>query len=210
MVRSHNYCVLYCTVYRCLTSMCYRRNFTTSGRHSQTKFLLILINLTKLKNQALYFSSSPLLFVLCLILTSPSSQAAADYVKAHLPESLKQQLQAFEREKRESALSYASILEQRILAVDREMLDKLSANHDEAGQGRGGEYALSPKSIQTVGVFVHHCFYCVDLTLNDAFKCNVHSILSFIYTVMQNTNKQISQCTVLSAYIYLFDGLLKY
>lgn len=55
-------------------------------------------------------------------------------MKAHLPESLKQQLQAFEREKRESALSYASILEQRILAVDRDMLDKLSANHDEAGQ----------------------------------------------------------------------------
>lgn len=67
-------------------------------------------------------------------MSSVSSQAAADYVKAHLPESLKQQLQAFEREKRESALSYASILEQRILAVDREMLDKLSANHDEAGQ----------------------------------------------------------------------------
>lgn len=61
------------------------------------------------------------------------SQAAADYVKAHLPETLRQQLQAFEREKRESALSHASILEQRILSVDREMLDKLSANHDEAG-----------------------------------------------------------------------------
>lgn len=57
-------------------------------------------------------------------------------MKAHLPESLKQQLQAFEREKRESSLSYASILEQRILTVDREMLDKLSANHDEAGQER--------------------------------------------------------------------------
>lgn len=54
-------------------------------------------------------------------------------MKAHLPEILKQQLQAFEREKRESSLSYASILEQRILSVDREMLDKLSANHDEAG-----------------------------------------------------------------------------
>lgn len=32
-------------------------------------------------------------------------EAAADYVKVHLPESLKQQLQAFEREKRESSLS---------------------------------------------------------------------------------------------------------
>lgn len=68
---------------------------------------------------------------------NPHHQAAADYVKAHLPETLKQQLQAFEREKRESALSYASILEQRILSVDREMLDKLSANHDEAGQEAG-------------------------------------------------------------------------
>jgi len=68
------------------------------------------------------------------LLTSSLSQAAADYVKAHLPESLKQQLQGFEREKRENTVSYASILEQRILTVDREMLDKLSANHDEAGQ----------------------------------------------------------------------------
>lgn len=76
------------------------------------------------------FNSAP-----CLNLSAPPFfQAAADYVKAHLPESLKLQLQAFEKEKRESALSYASILEQRILAVDREMLDKLSANHDEAGQ----------------------------------------------------------------------------
>jgi len=61
------------------------------------------------------------------------SQAAADYVKAHLPDSLKQQLQAFEREKRDGTLSHGSILEQRILNVDREILDKLSANHNEAG-----------------------------------------------------------------------------
>ncbi|KAG7266347.1 hypothetical protein CRUP_017706, partial [Coryphaenoides rupestris] len=46
-------------------------------------------------------------------------EAAADYVKAHLPGALKQQLQAFERERKESSQSYASILEQRILAVDR-------------------------------------------------------------------------------------------
>lgn len=59
-------------------------------------------------------------------------------MKAHLPDSLKQHLQAFAKEKRESGLSYASILEQRILAVDREMLDKLSAHHDEAGQKGGG------------------------------------------------------------------------
>ncbi len=65
------------------------------------------------------------------------SQAAADYVKAHLPETLKQQLQAYEREKKDSHLSYPAILEQRILAVDRDMVDKFSSSHDEAGeQGR--------------------------------------------------------------------------
>lgn len=75
----------------------------------------------------------------CVPLASCLPQAAADYAKAHLPESLRQQLQALEREKRESAVSYARILEQRILTVDREMLDKLSANHDEAGrEGEAG------------------------------------------------------------------------
>lgn len=58
-------------------------------------------------------------------------------MKAHLPEALRQQLQALERERKESAASYAGVLEQRILNVDREMLDKLSANHDEAGQYTG-------------------------------------------------------------------------
>ena len=81
----------------------------------------------------------------CTNLYVPPHQAAADYVKAHLPEALRQQLQAFERERKESSQSYASILEQRIMAVDRDMLDKLSANHDEAGQEPGmigGAYIL--------------------------------------------------------------------
>lgn len=74
-------------------------------------------------------------------------QAAADFAKAHLPEALRQQLLAYEREKgrdREKdkekdgkrewgGLSYPSILEQQILNVDREMLDKLSATYNEAG-----------------------------------------------------------------------------
>lgn len=74
-------------------------------------------------------------------------QAAADFAKAHLPEALRQQLLSYEREKvrerekdkekeekRERAtLSYPSILEQQILTVDREMLDKLSATYNEAG-----------------------------------------------------------------------------
>ena len=90
-------------------------------------------------------SSSLLSFLRCTNLYVPPHQAAADYVKAHLPEALRQQLQAFERERKESSQSYASILEQRIMAVDRDMLDKLSANHDEAGQEPGmigGAYIL--------------------------------------------------------------------
>ncbi|XP_062337784.1 protein phosphatase 1L isoform X2 [Osmerus eperlanus] len=57
-------------------------------------------------------------------------EAAADYVKAHLPEALKQHLLSQERGRRDN---YPSLLEHRILSVDREMVEKLSANHDEAG-----------------------------------------------------------------------------
>uniref|UniRef100_A0A8D0AFH3 Protein phosphatase 1L n=1 Tax=Sander lucioperca TaxID=283035 RepID=A0A8D0AFH3_SANLU len=59
-------------------------------------------------------------------------EAAADFAKAHLPEALRQQLLTYERE-REGGLSYPSILEQQILNLDREMLDKLSATYNEAG-----------------------------------------------------------------------------
>ncbi|KPP77473.1 hypothetical protein Z043_103101 [Scleropages formosus] len=59
--------------------------------------------------------------------------AAAEYVKTHLPELLKQHLQAYEKEKENSVLSYPSILEQHILSIDKEMLEKLSASYDEAG-----------------------------------------------------------------------------
>lgn len=74
-------------------------------------------------------------------------QAAADFAKARLPEALRQQLLAYEREKERDkdkdkekddkrergGPSYPSILEQQILSVDREMLDKLSATSNEAG-----------------------------------------------------------------------------
>lgn len=74
-------------------------------------------------------------------------QAAADFAKAHLPEALRQQLLTYEREKgrdrekdkekdekkERGSLSYPSILEQQILNLDREMLDKLSATYNEAG-----------------------------------------------------------------------------
>ncbi|XP_076139050.1 protein phosphatase, Mg2+/Mn2+ dependent, 1Lb isoform X2 [Alosa pseudoharengus] len=60
-------------------------------------------------------------------------QAAADYVKAHLPDALRQQLQAYEREKENSVLSYQTILEKQILNLDKEMIDKLSEKYDEAG-----------------------------------------------------------------------------
>lgn len=62
-------------------------------------------------------------------------------MKAHLPEALKQQLQAYEREKKDSPLSYPAILEQRILTVDRDMVEKFSASHDEAGE-QGRAYVL--------------------------------------------------------------------
>lgn len=87
-------------------------------------------------NQILYLSPSALHY-----------QAAADFAKAHLPEALRQQLLTYEREKERDrekdkekdekkervSLSYPSILEQQILTLDREMLDKLSANYNEAG-----------------------------------------------------------------------------
>lgn len=74
-------------------------------------------------------------------------QAAADFAKAHLPEALRQQLLTYEREKERDrekdkekdekkervGLSYPSILEQQILTLDREMLEKLSATYNEAG-----------------------------------------------------------------------------
>ncbi|XP_072789589.1 protein phosphatase 1L isoform X1 [Taeniopygia guttata] len=60
-------------------------------------------------------------------------QSAAEYVKARLPEVLKQHLQDYERDKENSVLSYQSILEQQILSIDREMLEKLTVSYDEAG-----------------------------------------------------------------------------
>ncbi|XP_077397087.1 protein phosphatase, Mg2+/Mn2+ dependent, 1Lb [Festucalex cinctus] len=72
-------------------------------------------------------------------------EAAADYAKAHLPEALRQQLLTYERERerdrekdkekdeKKDGLSYPSILEQQILTLDREMLEKLSATYNEAG-----------------------------------------------------------------------------
>ncbi|KAG2462056.1 PPM1L phosphatase, partial [Polypterus senegalus] len=60
-------------------------------------------------------------------------ETAAEYVKTHLPEVLKQQLLTYEKDKENSVLSYPSILEQQILSIDKEMLEKLSASYDEAG-----------------------------------------------------------------------------
>lgn len=60
-------------------------------------------------------------------------QTAAEYVKSRLPEALKQHLQDYEKDKENSVLSYQSILEQQILSIDREMLEKLTVSYDEAG-----------------------------------------------------------------------------
>ena len=85
------------------------------------------------------------------------SQAAADFAKAHLSEALRQQLLSYarekEKEKNESSsggLSYSSILEQQILALDRDMLDKLSAVYNEAGQ-RAGQPGVKGHSHTPVG-----------------------------------------------------------
>ncbi|KFQ36411.1 Protein phosphatase 1L [Merops nubicus] len=66
---------------------------------------------------------------LCLF----STQSAAEYVKSRLPEVLKQHLQDYEKDKENSELSYQTILEQQILSIDREMLEKLTVSYDEAG-----------------------------------------------------------------------------
>ncbi|NXJ82674.1 PPM1L phosphatase, partial [Trogon melanurus] len=60
-------------------------------------------------------------------------EATAEYVKSRLPEVLKQHLQDYEKDKENSVLSYQTILEQQILSIDREMLEKLTVSYDEAG-----------------------------------------------------------------------------
>uniref|UniRef100_A0A7N6B9L3 Uncharacterized protein n=1 Tax=Anabas testudineus TaxID=64144 RepID=A0A7N6B9L3_ANATE len=96
----------------------------------------------------------------CVRIYWVSSKSAANGVfhqthfyvsRAHLPEALRQQLLAYEREKERDrekdkekdekrergGHSYPSILEQQILTLDREMLDKLSATYNEAEEGEG-------------------------------------------------------------------------
>ncbi|KAJ6669418.1 hypothetical protein lerEdw1_008227 [Lerista edwardsae] len=60
--------------------------------------------------------------------------SAAEYAKTRLPEVLKQHLQDYEKDKENSVLSYQTILEQQILSIDREMLEKLTVSYDEAGR----------------------------------------------------------------------------
>ncbi|XP_042759602.1 protein phosphatase 1L isoform X3 [Panthera onca] len=64
---------------------------------------------------------------------TPKCCTAAEYVKSRLPEALKQHLQDYEKDKENSVLSYQTILEQQILSIDREMLEKLTVSYDEAG-----------------------------------------------------------------------------
>lgn len=61
-------------------------------------------------------------------------QAAAEYAKTRLPVVLRQQLQRYEKQKENSALTHKSILKQQILNMDKEILEKLSASYDEAGE----------------------------------------------------------------------------
>uniref|UniRef100_A0ABI7WWQ8 PPM-type phosphatase domain-containing protein n=1 Tax=Felis catus TaxID=9685 RepID=A0ABI7WWQ8_FELCA len=68
-----------------------------------------------------------------LLLKKTLGETAAEYVKSRLPEALKQHLQDYEKDKENSVLSYQTILEQQILSIDREMLEKLTVSYDEAG-----------------------------------------------------------------------------
>uniref|UniRef100_A0A8C0U4W6 Uncharacterized protein n=1 Tax=Cyanistes caeruleus TaxID=156563 RepID=A0A8C0U4W6_CYACU len=79
----------------------------------------------------LFLSTTSLFHALITALFAP--QSAAEYVKSRLPEVLKQHLQDYEKDKENSVLSYQSILEQQILSIDREMLEKLTVSYDEAG-----------------------------------------------------------------------------
>lgn len=47
---------------------------------------------------------------------------------------LRQQLQRYEKQKENSAVTRQSILKQQILNMDKEILEKLSASYDEAGE----------------------------------------------------------------------------
>ncbi|KTG00212.1 hypothetical protein cypCar_00021871 [Cyprinus carpio] len=60
-------------------------------------------------------------------------ETAAEYAKSHLPVMLRQQLQRYEKQKENSAVTRQSILKQQILNMDKEILEKLSASYDEAG-----------------------------------------------------------------------------
>lgn len=77
-------------------------------------------------------------------------QTAAEYVKSRLPEALKQHLQDYEKDKENSVLSYQTILEQQILSIDREMLEKLTVSYDEAGTFVTGTHPSTPHSSWTL------------------------------------------------------------
>lgn len=70
-------------------------------------------------------------------------------MKSRLPEVLKQHLQDYEKDKENSVLSYQTILEQQILSIDREMLEKLTVSYDEAGIFVFLSYILLPKKLLT-------------------------------------------------------------
>lgn len=92
--------------------------------------------------------------VLCLFYL----QTAAEYVKSRLPEALKQHLQDYEKDKENSVLSYQTILEQQILSIDREMLEKLTVSYDEAGMFAFNTHACAGACTHTHNFFPLHKF----------------------------------------------------
>lgn len=79
-------------------------------------------------------------------------------MKTRLPDVLKQNLQSYEKEKENSLLSYQSILLQHILNVDKEMLEKLSATYDEAGEMLRKGYQEIGWGWKGRGVYTFHIY----------------------------------------------------
>ncbi|KAL6034450.1 hypothetical protein STEG23_019818 [Scotinomys teguina] len=91
---------------------------------------------------------------------------AAEYVKSRLPETLKQHLQDYEKDKENSVLSYQTILEQQILSIDREMLEKLTVSYDEAVPDNN---VFAPSQMTLKCSILTCCFSCcLTLSLSSA------------------------------------------
>uniref|UniRef100_A0A8W4FL29 Protein phosphatase, Mg2+/Mn2+ dependent 1L n=1 Tax=Sus scrofa TaxID=9823 RepID=A0A8W4FL29_PIG len=108
-------------------------------------------------------------------------ETAAEYVKSRLPEVLKQHLQDYEKDKENSVLSYQTILEQQILSIDREMLEKLTVSYDEAALFTIAKTWKQPRCPSTEE-WIQKRWYRYTMEYYSAIKKN--EILTFLATWM--------------------------